>query len=481
MFSSASETLGPKAARTTAIVASVIALSMVPCVLLLFRGNAIVALAIVVASIVVLYTLVNPIVGVLALFTLGMVGDLQHFENFPSLSVLLIPCVALGFAARLLATKRLPRGQVVMSLVLFVGTYCAGMCMGTRVVGDLAGPAVFAGYAAGFFLVLNLVRTKRKIRMVYIAVGMGAALVSFALITQWLGIETPLTALSRPDLPLSAYEVSKRVERTLGFARDPNAAAYPCIVAAPILLALTATTKRLGGRLALIALFGATVVGLATTQSLSGDLGLAASLAVFILIVGARTRYWILVLLIVLFSLGMTYMPTGDFTTRFASAQSSFEGDRKIQYEVGFALLVQHPVFGAGEDAFIAKMLEQSGLAVIPHSNLLSVLTYSGLVGFLTLLCFTLNYARFLFHHWERVKDRTLKLYAAGAVAALVGFHVQGLFIGNMGWFPIWAMTAIPICAVLANQHGMPDSATTHYAANPVWRRLDCRSEVSAL
>jgi len=109
------------------------------------------------------------------------------------------------------------------------------------------------------------------------------------------------------------------------------------------------------------------------------------------------------------------------------------------------------------------------------------VLTNSGLVGFVPFLLFILNYARFFFHHWPKLRDRALKIYAAGAVAAVLGLHAQGLFIGNMGWFSLWAMTAIPICAALAKEDPIPEAVTANYAANRVWRRADCQSEVSAL
>src|SRR5208337_1835235 len=145
MFTPGRELLGPKGSLSAGIVFGVIALSMVLCLLLLLTAKLTLVFAIVVALIIVLCTLVNPMVGVIVLFALGMVGDLQHFENLPSLSVLLVPCVALGFAGRSLAARQRPRGHLVIALVLFVVIYCAGWCRGIKEVGELVGPAVFAG------------------------------------------------------------------------------------------------------------------------------------------------------------------------------------------------------------------------------------------------------------------------------------------------------------------------------------------------
>jgi O-antigen ligase len=478
MIEEARERLSFARATISRIALKAIPLLIVLSVLVLFAGKPIWLLAITGVAALVLGTLVNPLVGLLALFALGMIGDLQHFERFPSLSVLLLPCVALSFGARSLVARQRVRAPLVMSLVLFVAMYCAGWCREIKGVRELAAPAVFAGYALGFFLVLNIVRTRREIRMVFVAVAIGAAVVSFALITQWFGIEAPLSLLRRPDLPLSAYQAAKDVERTWGFARDPNAAAYPCILAAPVLLALASTTERLWARLSMFAVFGATAVGLVTTQSRSGYLGLAVSLAVFILLAGTRA-YRILPLLIILFGVAVAFTPTGEFAARFATIQQDFEADRKIQYEAGFALFVQHPVMGPGGEAFVAEMVREIDAPLQPHSNLLSVLTYSGLLGFVPFLCFILNYARFFFQRWGKVKDRTLKLYAAGAVAAVVGLHVQGLFIGNMGWFLLWAMTAVSICSLLAREERMADAATANYAANQVRRGTDWPPYVS--
>ncbi len=233
MFTSANEVLDSKGSLSAAVVASLICLSMVSCVLLLFSGRPIMLLAIVVGAIFVLCILTNPFVGVLALFALGMVGDLQHFENFPSLSKLLIPCVALGFSARLLAAKLRARDQLVAPLVLFAATYCAGMCWRIHSVQELAGPAVFAGYAGGFFLVLNIVRTKRDIKMVFVAVCIGAALVSFAFITQWLGIETPLSLLSRSDLPMSSVLCCRRRGKDIGLSAGPQCGRVPLYFGSP--------------------------------------------------------------------------------------------------------------------------------------------------------------------------------------------------------------------------------------------------------
>ena len=112
-----------------------------------------------------------------------------------------------------------------------------------------------------------------------------------------------------------------------------------------------------------------------------------------------------------------------------------------------------------------------------PHSNLLGVLTNSGLVGFLPFLAFFLGYARWLFHHWGKSRDRTLRIYAAGGLAAVAGLHAQGLFIGNMGWFLLWAMTGIPICCLLARGNSETESKTAPSSAK---RRANWRFELSA-
>ncbi len=212
-----------------------------------------------------------------------------------------------------------------------------------------------------------------------------------------------------------------------------------------------------------------------------GYLGFAVSVAVFFLLSGTRSHYRLVPFLLILFGLAIAYVPMGDFTPRFEDVESDFKSDRGIQYRLGFDLFVQNPVVGAGNEAFAMDMAREGMPPLQPHSNLLSVLTNSGLMGFCPFLFFFLGYVRWLFHHWGKVKDRTLKIYAAGGVAAVAGLHAQGLFIGNMGWFLLWAITGIPICSLLARGDPKPNAESTDCATHELWRKKDCLSEVSVL
>jgi hypothetical protein len=137
---------------------------------------------------------------------------------------------------------------------------------------------------------------------------------------------------------------------------------------------------------------------------------------------------------------------------RFENAPQVFWQDRWIQYEAGLNLTLEHPLFGAGKEAFVLQMRNKVGQPLEPHSNLLAVAINSGMVGLGAFLWLGVRYVRFVRRGFTAMRQSPLRYYALGSYAGLLGFLVQGLLVSNMGWFMMWAMAAIPPCCILAQR-----------------------------
>lgn len=408
----------------------------------------------------------EPFVGILLMFFLGLIGNLQYFGSGESLVKATFVLVSVSLLARMAVTRRRPaRTGLILALGLFLVAYSVGLYRSLRFADILSGPVTTLGYVAGFAVVLWAVRRLRHLLAIAATMALAAILSSLVALLQWLRLPTSFMSFLGGRISSAAYQAGPSVWRTTGLAHDPNAACYPLILAIPFLLGATFGVRRGRVRLVFILVVVLASVALVTTGSRSGLLGGIVSVAGVLFMLGTRRRVVVLAVVGIAFLAiaGMGFSASLD--VRLSHTYREFESDRRIQYLTAFRLLGEHPVFGAGYGAFEEAMQDEVGQPLIPHSNLLDVITASGMVGLLFFVVFAFLYVRFVVKGLRALARSPLRVYAVGALSALAGLQAQGLFISNMGWSLMWLTAAIPVACIFIEREALANRVALHLAS----------------
>lgn len=393
----------------------------------------------------------HPFWCIPVIFLLGPLGDLQHFAMGISLVKAAIVLAALGFGFQFAVRKASVQScGLVIPLLLFVFVFCTLSVRDVHNAGNLIALLTILGYPLAFLLVLYLLTTTRRMNWVLSSFAVGTCLASLASILEEYAGYNPLVAL-RGFRSIDVASVGFNLERSLGLARDPNAAAYPLLLAIPLFLALGLSARTRTVRALLFAVVGISVFGLAITFSRSGYIGTAVGVLFLIFTVPARKSIRVIGAVCVLLFLALHAIPEQALTARFRllPEQMNTPSDRWAQYQIAMHQVLHNPLTGGGTDLFLTEMTKKFSSPTIPHSNLLNIAVQSGLSGLAALLWLAVVYSRFVWRGITRMNWSPLKHCAIGSTAGLIAFSVQGLFITNMGWFLFWAMAAVPPSCIL--------------------------------
>jgi len=140
--------------------------------------------------------------------------------------------------------------------------------------------------------------------------------------------------------------------------------------------------------------------------------------------------------------------PWGDLTARFGRARSDFRFDRALQYRIALELTYEHPWSGPGLERFVSHTRARIGTPLEPHSNVLGVMVSSGAIGLGALFWLAGRYITLVHRGLSSMRSSRLRTYAIGFFAGFVGYQVQGLLVGNLGWFVMWVVGAVPLCCI---------------------------------
>lgn len=415
----------------------------------------------------------RPFIGIPVIFLLGIAGELQHFDSGFSLQKVVVGLVTLGMVSRIpFQEVRFRRTGLMVPLIVFFLIFCLLQARDIGNEEDRATMLTYLGYPVGFFLVLNLVKTRRQVWWVSSAIIVGAALASIATFLQYFGDYSVLYAI-RGIQPVDTSQVAEGWQRAIGLMQSPNVQAYPYLLVIPLLAALLFSSLH---RLIKFALFGALVIsflGLAITFSRSGYIGVVVGLIWLGILLPAKKSWRIVVVAAVLLCLTFLLVPPTVLVERFLMIPEQLGGqsDRSIHYEAALESTIENPILGGGSSAFGSALIRrEGGEPDIPHSNLLIILVDSGIVGLAAMLWFLIRYVRFLRRALSSMTWSRMKYCLVGIGAGLVAFMAQGLFVPNMGWSILWATAALPVCCAMAQED--TDSVTA--------KRIDQRSSSGA-
>lgn len=406
-----------------------------------------------------LWLLAQPFLAVPIMFLLGPLGDLQHFETGLSFVKVVIVLAICGLGAQF-ARRRLPERKcgLAVPLAVFVLVFCSLSARNVHDVGQITGLVTTAAYPSAFFLVLYLVTTPRRLNLVLACFAIGTFLTSVACILEEYAGYNPLVEL-RGFQPIDVASVGSHMVRSLGLAQDPNAAAYPLLLAIPLFVALDFGARTLRMRLLLFIVVCTSVFGLAITFSRSAYIGTAVGLLFLLCAVPARKSVRVIAAVCVLLFLLLHAIPEQALWARFQllPREVDTQSDRLVQYEMGMRQLLQNPLTGGGTDLFLEEMTRYFADPTMPHSNPVTIAVSSGLLGLAATCWLLVVYCKFVWRGIAGMPWTPLKYCAIGSSSGLLAFMTQGFFIANMGWFMLWAMAAVPVsCIFIA---APPDAA----------------------
>jgi hypothetical protein len=398
----------------------------------------------------------QPFIGIPVIILLGIAGELQHFESGFSIQKAVIGLITLGLIGRTLVQDiRFRRTGLVVPLITFFLIFCL---LQSRDIGDdedRATTLTYLGYPLGFFLVLNLVKSRRQVWWASSAIILGAITASLATFLQYFGDYSVLYAI-RGIEPVATSQVADGWQRAIGLMQSPNVQAYPYLLAIPLLFALLFSGLRQWIKIALFSGLMTCFFGLAITFSRSGYIGVLVGLAWLGFMLPARKSWRLAALASVLVCMTFLIVPPTVLIERFLTIPEQIGGqsDRSIHYEAAWESTIENPVVGGGSNAFGSALTRrEGGERDIPHSNLLIVLVDSGLVGLAAMVWFLIRYIRFIRHGLTVMPWSPMKYCLMGICAGLISFMAQGLFVPNMGWSILWVIAALPACCKFAREN----------------------------
>ncbi len=363
--------------------------------------------------------LISPEFGVLAILTL--------LPFLPTMAlVAAVIYTAFCYFLKLLCGKRSIRFDLLDGAVLIFMLFeiFGGLVAVSH--GSFRPMLVYTAFMAGYFLVVNLIRSKTWLKRCLIGAAASCTAVAvYGLMQNFLG----LTATTWQDTSMFG-DISGRVVSTF---ENPNVLAEYLIMCLPLMASLFLTEKEKRAKFVSAAAFALTAGCLVYTWSRGAWLGFLIGMTIFLIM---YSRHTLTVLFFGLFAVPfLPFVLPSSITARFLSIGNL--GDSSTSYRVyiwrGVLRMLGdfwYSGIGIGTDSFrlVYPRYSLSGIETAPHSHnlFLQVTVELGVFGLIVFLAVLFLYAQsaFSFHQKE---SRPTKLLSAGLFCGMLAVLAQGV------------------------------------------------------
>ncbi|MBQ8276101.1 MAG: O-antigen ligase family protein [Clostridia bacterium] len=378
------------------------------------------------AVLAVMLVMAFPEVGVLS-----MVALLPYLVVLPHPSITLAGMVLLttfSYGVKLLRGKRVFRLELLdVAVLLFAVAFFFGGLVSFSGSGSLKTTAIYVCFLLGYFLVVNLMRTRAWLRRccgTLLVSGFGAAL--YGIYQNYFGVANTTW------LDETMFEDIRG--RVVSMFENPNMLANYLIMLFPLAFAAFLCAKTRNGRYGtglMVLAFGLCLV---FTWSRGAWLGLIIGMLVFLLMWNRRTLG---VLLLGLF--GIPFLPfilPENIISRFTSIGNVADSSTSYRVSIWRASLKMAGDFftsgiGVGENAFrqVYPMYSLAGIEAAPHSHnlFLQIQIELGIIGLLLFLAVLFLFAQSSLTYNSCGRDRETRLMAVGGFAGIVAALAQGM------------------------------------------------------
>jgi putative inorganic carbon (HCO3(-)) transporter len=171
----------------------------------------------------------------------------------------------------------------------------------------------------------------------------------------------------------------------------------------------------------------------------------------------ALLRYRKIVFVIVAILAGVAFLGSPELHARFLSIfdpNDPTNTERLRMWSLGFQIFKDHPVMGIGDVNLMAisRLYSHSSFGFgHAHNNIVMWLVTLGVSGFTFILLWFIKIWKIIWNTFKQSKDDWLySSFSLGAIAAFVGFHVNGMFEWNFGDAEIFMMFWIIVGTVVS-------------------------------
>lgn len=325
---------------------------------------------------------------------------------------------------------RVPHNAMILGLLVAIA---ASHAVHTYVSGLISSLTEFANILVMYFLVVNTITSRRKLR-----IGLWVVVLLTVLLA-WQGIHQFETGRGWAGQHMAG---GRRIT-WISIFNDPNDLCLAFVMVVPVLLAFLVKPGFFGMKVFPAGLLGLLLYAIFLTNSRGGLLGLMVTIVFFFV---KRSRYVIPGGIIggVLASLIFTFGPS---RLGLLSAADESAYGRLDAWYYGFQMLKSNPLFGVGQNMFTDQY------PLTAHNSFMLAAAELGLVG----LFFWVGMFYVAFKGLSLVQKhvRELSAYAYGLQAALVGFGATAFFLSRT-YNPLPYL----VCAFAAALHHVAEQQT---------------------
>ncbi len=390
-----------------------------------------------------------PEAGVLIMIS---VSPFIVFLPHPSLFLAgMMLVVSLSYLIKLIRGKRTFKLELIDLAVLFFAVLVLfGGIVSLKRELSLRPALIFVCLMCGYFLVVNLMRTKLWLSRAISALTSSAFLVSLYGIWQYF-----TGAVNENWIDPELFEsISGRAVSTF---ENPNMLAEYLIMILPFILAMFLHTRKPGEKTVYLLSLASALLCIVYTWSRSAWLGVIGGLLLFFLLYSKKTLY-VLIALAAALPIANYILPK-TVLDRFLSIGSL--ADSSNLYRVYLWKSVGRMIndffvggIGVGEGAFesLYPMYTYAGMETSPHSHsiYLQITLEMGIVGIAVFLVFIFLLSQGAFEYSGRSSDKRSKLMSCAGLCGIVAALIQGsadyIWYNYRVFFIFWIIAGI-VCA----------------------------------
>lgn len=387
-----------------------------------------------------------PEVGVLA-----MIAFLPYLTILPHPSIMLAAMVLMTsfcYLIKLMRGKRVFRLELLdVGVALFMLAFLFGGLISFSGTGSLKTTAIYVCFMLGYFLVVNLMRTRVWLRRcvgTFLVSGLGAAL--YGIYQNFFGLgETKW---------LDADMFADIEGRVVSMFENPNMLADYLIMLIPIAFAVCLCTKDRHVRFGALFVTAALGLCLIYTWSRGAWLGVMIGMLIFLLLWSRRT---LSALFLGCFALPLLPLVLPDsIMNRLLSIGNLADSSTSYRVSIWKAALGMARDFfttgiGVGESAFrqVYPLYSLSGIEAAPHSHnlYLQIQIELGIVGLLLFLGVLILFAQCCFDYNATAADRETRIMSIGCFSGLIAALAQGMtdyiWYNYRVFFVFWLVLAL--------------------------------------
>lgn len=367
-----------------------------------------------------------PELGVLTL--IGLVPLSAIFSHASVVLLLTVFVTFVSYFVKLIRGKRVFHiGLIDFAILIFAGIVLLGGVVSAGGIASMKTAALSVALMAGYFLTVNLIRTREWIRRCIVA------FLFFAGVSAVIGVVQIFTGtleLSWLDTELFS-NIGVRITSTF---ENPNVYATYLLLAIPFSLVLLIGKGTGVSKVPLAICFALLAICMMETWSRGAWLGILISLLLFFLIYTRRSVSYLLLGSMV-FPLFSILLPE-NVVSRFLSIGSA--SDSSATYRIsawrGVGRMLRENWFGGigvGESAFSAvyPAFSYAGIQGIRHTHnlYLQILSETGIVGLTVFLLVIVLFVQNCFEYIYRMRKETESGVVVAGLASVIAVLIMGL------------------------------------------------------